>query len=197
LIISGPSEESTDKYYKVNRIIPKLVRGEEIEGKEPGEKYTTGDYTIDEKHRAVGLTEEGGRNFAVPMGLNPVVIHARMDLLEQAGYSTFPETWEKFIEASLKINPRNVTVSTDLAVCYYNTNQTDKALTQIDHSLSVDPRHAKTLLNQGIIRAFGKSDLKGATQSWQQVVDKRSDMVVAAEAMIQRFLGIEHGVSPS
>ena len=36
LIISGPSEESTDKYYKINRIIPKLVRGEVIEGKEPG-----------------------------------------------------------------------------------------------------------------------------------------------------------------
>jgi multiple sugar transport system substrate-binding protein len=52
----------------------------------------------------VGLTEEGGRNFAVPMGLNPVVMHARMDLLEQAGYGTFPETWDKFIEASLKIN---------------------------------------------------------------------------------------------
>jgi multiple sugar transport system substrate-binding protein len=52
----------------------------------------------------VGLTEEGGRNFAVPMGLNPVVIHARMDLFEQAGYNTFPETWEKFIEAALKIN---------------------------------------------------------------------------------------------
>src|SRR4029077_16848523 len=52
----------------------------------------------------VSLTEEGGRNFAVPMGLNRVVMHARMDLLEQAGYSTFPETWEKFIEAPLKIN---------------------------------------------------------------------------------------------
>ncbi len=52
----------------------------------------------------IGLTEEGGRNYAVPMGLNPVVMHARMDLLEQAGYSAFPETWEKFIEASLKIN---------------------------------------------------------------------------------------------
>src|SRR3954454_919912 len=38
LIISGPSEESTDKYYKINRIIPKLTRGEVIEGKEPGEK---------------------------------------------------------------------------------------------------------------------------------------------------------------
>lgn len=59
LIISGPSEESTDKYYKINRIIPRLIRGEVIEGKEPGEKYTTGDYTVDEKHRAVALTEEG------------------------------------------------------------------------------------------------------------------------------------------
>ena len=54
LIISGPSEESTDKYYKINRIIPRLIRGEEIEGKEPGQKCTTGDYTVDEKHRSVG-----------------------------------------------------------------------------------------------------------------------------------------------
>jgi preprotein translocase subunit SecA len=59
LIISGPSEESTDKYYKINRIIPKLVRGEEIKGREPGETYTTGDYTIDEKHKSSALTEEG------------------------------------------------------------------------------------------------------------------------------------------
>jgi preprotein translocase subunit SecA len=59
LIISGPSEESTDKYYKINRIIPRLTRGEEIKGKEPGESYTTGDYTVDEKHRSAALTEEG------------------------------------------------------------------------------------------------------------------------------------------
>src|SRR5580658_5150953 len=59
LIISGPSEASTDKYYKANKIIPHLVRGEVVEGKEPGEKYTTGDYTVDEKHRSSALTEEG------------------------------------------------------------------------------------------------------------------------------------------
>ena len=59
LIISGPSEESTDKYYRINRIIPRLIRGEVIDGKEPGEKYTTGDYTVDERHRSVALTEEG------------------------------------------------------------------------------------------------------------------------------------------
>ncbi len=50
LIISGPSEESTDKYYKANKVIHHPQRGEVIEGKEPGEKYTTGDFTIDEKH---------------------------------------------------------------------------------------------------------------------------------------------------
>jgi len=59
LIISGPSEESTDKYYRINGIIPKLIRGEVIPGKEPGEKYTTGDYTVDERTRSVALTEEG------------------------------------------------------------------------------------------------------------------------------------------
>jgi preprotein translocase subunit SecA len=69
LIISGPSEESTDKYFKVNRIIPRLMRGEEIEGKEPGEKYTTGDYTVDEKHRTAALTEEGFDKAAKLLGL--------------------------------------------------------------------------------------------------------------------------------
>ncbi len=69
LIISGPSEESTDKYYKVNRIIPKLIRGEVIEGKEPGEKYYTGDYTVEEKHRSVALTDEGFDKAARLLGL--------------------------------------------------------------------------------------------------------------------------------
>jgi preprotein translocase subunit SecA len=59
LIISGASEESTDKYYKVNRIIPKLEKGEEIPGP-PGEPPTyTGDFVIDEKHRNTTVTDEG------------------------------------------------------------------------------------------------------------------------------------------
>ncbi len=69
LIISGPSEESTDKYYKANRIIPKLIRGEVIEGKEPGEKYYTGDYTVEEKHKSVALTDEGFDKAARLLGL--------------------------------------------------------------------------------------------------------------------------------
>jgi preprotein translocase subunit SecA len=69
LIISGPSEESTDKYVKANRIIPRLIRGEEIAGKEPGEKYLTGDYTVEEKSRSVALTDEGFDKAARLLGL--------------------------------------------------------------------------------------------------------------------------------
>ena len=59
LIISGPSEGQTDLYYRVDKIIPKLIRGEVIEGKEPGQKFYTGDFWVDEKQRTVTLTDEG------------------------------------------------------------------------------------------------------------------------------------------
>jgi preprotein translocase subunit SecA len=59
LIISGASEESTDKYYKVNRIIPKLEKGEEIDVA-PGEPAElTGDFVVDEKHRNITVTDDG------------------------------------------------------------------------------------------------------------------------------------------
>jgi preprotein translocase subunit SecA len=55
LIISGASDEATDKYYLANEIIPKLVRGEKNEET----KETTGDYLVDEKNHTAVLTEQG------------------------------------------------------------------------------------------------------------------------------------------
>jgi len=80
LIISGPSEESTDKYYKINRIIPKLVRGEVIKGKEPGETYTTGDYTVDEKQRTAALTEEGVAKVEKLLGIGNLYDPANIEI---------------------------------------------------------------------------------------------------------------------
>src|SRR5207248_3293112 len=61
LIISGPAEESTELYYKIDRIIPKLKRAATIvEGKlSEIEEQREGDYIVDEKSRAVSLTEQG------------------------------------------------------------------------------------------------------------------------------------------
>jgi len=63
LIISGPAEESTDLYYEVDRIIPKLAPGAVTQGNVKAEDRerleTTGDYLVDEKHKTVQLTETG------------------------------------------------------------------------------------------------------------------------------------------
>src|SRR5687767_12039408 len=63
LIISGPAEESTDLYYEVDRIIPKLKKGEVHQGQiktEDRERLeASGDYIVDEKHKTVSLTEAG------------------------------------------------------------------------------------------------------------------------------------------
>ena len=63
LIISGPAEESTDLYYEVDRIIPRLKAGAVMRGDTKAEERealeATGDYIVDEKHKTVTLTESG------------------------------------------------------------------------------------------------------------------------------------------
>jgi preprotein translocase subunit SecA len=100
LIISGASEESTDKYYKVNRIIPKLEKGEELSpselrhlletekiapdevdalrrklnevGDDPQRKIMTGDYVVDEKHRNVTVSDEGWEKVEKLLGIGNI-----------------------------------------------------------------------------------------------------------------------------
>ena len=82
----------------------------------------------------------------------------------------FPDAVKWYEEAS-KLSPQDVNISTDLGISYYYTNQPDRALTQFERSLAIDPKHSKTLLNVGIVRAFGKQDLDGAAKAFQQVLD--------------------------
>ena len=72
LIISGASEESTDKYYKVNRIISKLEKGEELDVA-PGEPaQLTGDFVVDEKHRNITVTDEGWEKVEGLLGIGNI-----------------------------------------------------------------------------------------------------------------------------
>ncbi|MBI4478001.1 MAG: preprotein translocase subunit SecA [Acidobacteria bacterium] len=63
LIISGPSEESTELYYQVDQILPRLKPGAVTRGDTKAEDRealeATGDYLVDEKHKTVSLTESG------------------------------------------------------------------------------------------------------------------------------------------
>src|SRR3972149_762720 len=67
LIISGPTEESTDKYYKINKIIPFLKE--------------TQDYTLEEKTRTVALTEEGNAKVERLLGLSNLYDISNIDMV--------------------------------------------------------------------------------------------------------------------
>jgi preprotein translocase subunit SecA len=67
LIISGPAEDSTDLYYRIDKIIPRLQK--------------EADYTIDEKARTVSLTEEGIEKAERALGVTNLYDPANMEVL--------------------------------------------------------------------------------------------------------------------
>src|SRR5437868_179833 len=69
LIISGPSEESTDKYYTINKVIPGLIRDR--------------DFTVDEKARSVVLTEEGVEKVEAKLGVQNLYDPEQIETLHQ------------------------------------------------------------------------------------------------------------------
>ncbi len=80
LIISGQSEESTDKYYRVNRIIPQLEQGEEIDRGLGEDKVLTGDYVVDEKHRTITVTDVGWEKVERLLGIGNIADPENWDL---------------------------------------------------------------------------------------------------------------------
>ena len=78
LIISGPTDQTTDKYERVLKIIPQLELGEEIEEGET--KYLTGDYIIDEKQRTIGVTDEGWETIEKLLGIGNIADAENWDL---------------------------------------------------------------------------------------------------------------------
>ncbi|MGO9775327.1 MAG: preprotein translocase subunit SecA [Terracidiphilus sp.] len=70
LIISGPTDQTTDKYARARKIVPELEKGEEIEEGET--KYLTGDYIVDEKQRTIGVTDEGWVTIEKLLGISNI-----------------------------------------------------------------------------------------------------------------------------
>lgn len=120
--------------------------------------------------RAMPVDEERARALQSVAQQNPKDVQPRVQLGNMYfDAERYPEAiaWYEQATAIANTDPN---VSTDLGVAYYYTNQPDRAIQQFEHSLSLDPKHTKTLLNMGIVRAFGKQDLKGAAEAWEQVV---------------------------
>lgn len=78
LIISGPTDQTTDKYERVNVIIPELELGEFTETIE--EKTYTGDYVVDEKARSITVTDEGWEKIEGLLGIGNIADPENWDL---------------------------------------------------------------------------------------------------------------------
>ena len=91
LIISGPSEDSSELYYTANRIIPMLKMGELIETRDGkiGQtvKEYTGDYTIDEKAKSAMLTEQGVANVEKLLNIDNLYEPGNIELLHHVNQS--------------------------------------------------------------------------------------------------------------
>jgi preprotein translocase subunit SecA len=84
LIISGPTDQTTDKYARARKIIPELELGEEVEWTDhkrqaelgirlsEGEKYFSGDYIVDEKQRTIGVTDTGWETIEKLLGIGNI-----------------------------------------------------------------------------------------------------------------------------
>ena len=77
LIISGATDDATDKYYTANEIIPRLEKGH----KDEETKVTTGDYLVDEKNHSAVLTEQGVDKAEKLLGVGNLYDPGNMDLL--------------------------------------------------------------------------------------------------------------------
>jgi len=84
LIISGPTDQTTDKYARVRKIVPELVLGEEVESIDhkrqeelgiqlaEGQKFLSGDYIVDEKQRTIGVTDDGWDTIEKLLGIGNI-----------------------------------------------------------------------------------------------------------------------------
>jgi preprotein translocase subunit SecA len=80
LIISGPTDQTTDKYARVNVIIPQLEEGELIENFDAQTKTWSGDFVVDEKARAITITDEGWEKVEKLLGIGNIADPENWDL---------------------------------------------------------------------------------------------------------------------
>jgi preprotein translocase subunit SecA len=78
LIISGPTDKTTDKYAIANTVIPQLEEGELIESLET--KIWSGDFVVDEKDRAITVTDEGWEKIEKILGIGNIADPENWDM---------------------------------------------------------------------------------------------------------------------
>jgi cytochrome c-type biogenesis protein CcmH/NrfG len=104
----------------------------------------------------------------------------------------------EYYQRSLKIQPTNTSVRTDLATALWYSGNADTAIEEFNRVLSYEPNKANALFNLGIVKWQGKMDVDGAVAAWQKLLDtnpnyEAKDKVVELMAQAKKHSGVKPG----
>lgn len=94
----------------------------------------------------------------------------------------------EYYDKSLRINPKNVAIRTEMASCLYYEGNVDGALAQLEQSLKDDPKNANAWFNLGVIRLDAKKDPKGAVSAWQELLKLNPTLEADKKAAVQKMI---------
>lgn len=94
----------------------------------------------------------------------------------------------EYYDKSLRINPKNVLIRTEMASCLYYDGNVDGALAQLEQSLKDDPKNANALFNLGMIRLDAKKDPKGAVSAWQELLKLNPALEADRKAAVEKMI---------
>jgi tetratricopeptide (TPR) repeat protein len=104
------------------------------------------------------------------------------------------------LAATAQKNPKDEATRVQLGNMYFDAERYQEAANWYEQAVAIDPKHAKTLLNVGIVRAFGKQDLRGAAEAWQRALDAAppgSDEAKAAQQALEGVKAAHPDIAPS
>jgi len=104
-------------------------------------------------------------------------------------------------ENSLKYQPNNPDVLTDLGVMYRRNGEPDKAVEKFDTAMRVDPKHQVSRFNKGIVLIHDKKDLEGGIAAWEALLGVNPVAMApngqSVDELIQQYRGMTKKSSPA
>jgi len=88
----------------------------------------------------------------------------------------------------LEVDPKNVSIRTEMASCMYYVRDVEGAINQLQQSLHYSPKDANLLFTLGMIRWQGKQDNEGAMEAWQQLLKSNPGLSPERRAKVQKLM---------
>lgn len=104
-----------------------------------------------------------------------------------------------YYQRSLKVQPADASVRTDMATAYWYTGSADTAISEFNRALADEPNKPNALFNLGVVQWQGKMDIRRALATWQRLLDTNPNYegkskVVELMAQVKKHSSIKPGM---